>query len=115
MVYGVARVCKGINLRGREAYATVPNKGIVVMVVTMPLRHCFSCRPPSHEQRQSVPDAEVGIQSAPPSVTERPLSAFSMASSQDEERVHYVILDFSPVNYIDSQAVAALTAVSHIC
>ena len=26
MVYGSARVCKGINLRGREAYATVPNK-----------------------------------------------------------------------------------------
>ena len=26
MVYGAARVCKGINLRGREAYATVPNK-----------------------------------------------------------------------------------------
>ena len=25
MVYGAARVCKGINLRGREAYATVPN------------------------------------------------------------------------------------------
>ena len=24
--YGAARVCKGINLRGREAYATVPNK-----------------------------------------------------------------------------------------
>ena len=23
--YGAARVCKGINLRGREAYATVPN------------------------------------------------------------------------------------------
>ena len=27
MVYGAARVCKGINLRGREAYATVPNIG----------------------------------------------------------------------------------------
>ena len=25
MVYGAARVCKGINLRGREAYAIVPN------------------------------------------------------------------------------------------
>ena len=25
--YGAARVCKGINLRGREAYATVPNIG----------------------------------------------------------------------------------------
>ena len=25
MVYEAARVCKGINLRGREAYATVPN------------------------------------------------------------------------------------------
>ena len=27
--YGVARICKGINLRGREAYATVPNMGVV--------------------------------------------------------------------------------------
>ena len=25
MVYGAARVCKGINLRGREANNTVPN------------------------------------------------------------------------------------------
>ena len=31
MVYGAARVCKGINLRGREAYATVPN---IVFIVT---------------------------------------------------------------------------------
>ena len=26
MVYGAASVYKGINLRGREAYTTVPNK-----------------------------------------------------------------------------------------
>ena len=25
MAYGAARVCKGINLRGCEVYATVPN------------------------------------------------------------------------------------------
>ena len=28
--YGAARVCKGINLRGREAYTTVPNSIILV-------------------------------------------------------------------------------------
>ena len=28
MVYGAASVYKGINLRGREAYNTVPNKRV---------------------------------------------------------------------------------------
>ena len=28
MVYEAARLCKGINLRGREAYDTVPNIGV---------------------------------------------------------------------------------------
>ena len=28
-MYGAARVCKGINLREREAYATVPNRQVV--------------------------------------------------------------------------------------
>ena len=36
MVYGAARVCKGINLRGREAYATVPN--ILILVFESVLR-----------------------------------------------------------------------------
>ena len=31
MVYGAARVCKGINLRGREAYATVPNSLKIIL------------------------------------------------------------------------------------
>ena len=30
MVYGAARACKGINLRGREAYATVPNSSSTI-------------------------------------------------------------------------------------
>ena len=33
MVYGAASVCKGINLRGREAYATVPNKLVIAVCV----------------------------------------------------------------------------------
>ena len=33
MVYGAARVCKGINLRGREAYATVPNTSMIVTLL----------------------------------------------------------------------------------
>ena len=31
---GAARVCKGINLRGREAYATVPNNNTYSTVCT---------------------------------------------------------------------------------
>ena len=36
MVYGAARVCKGINLRGREAYATVPNMSTKVSIALLP-------------------------------------------------------------------------------
>ena len=33
MVYGAARVCRGINLRGREAYAAVPNISMLFRLV----------------------------------------------------------------------------------
>ena len=42
MVYGAASACKGINLRGREAYATVPNTLMLVRGITKFLHYCFS-------------------------------------------------------------------------
>ena len=35
MVYGAASVYKGINLRGREAYTTVPNRLDYSLVTVM--------------------------------------------------------------------------------